>query len=107
MNSVADEIGLDYPGDFHDPDHMVASGQKKTSDYIARLIRTTYLDELKQQSDRNKTEWDESAELILKYYNLNQSYLDKNSNRTDNYVRPRIYEDRDIMRKIGYKEDDR
>lgn len=101
INSLADEIELDYPRDFHDPDHMIASGQKKTSDYIARLIRTSYLDELKPQTDRNRADWDESADLILKYYDLNRRYLEENSGKKDGFVRPRIYEDRDLMRKIG------
>lgn len=78
LNSQTDEIGLDYTEDFFDTDHLMASGQRKISQYLADILKDRYLDSLKEQSDENRAEWDESADLIEKYYILSDRRLKKN-----------------------------
>ncbi len=80
FNLVADEIGLDPAVDFYDPHHMLASGQEKFSKYLGEYIKENYNIEPREQSEKNRLEWDDSVELIDKYY---QAYRDIRAEHAD------------------------
>ena len=69
-----DEIGLDPAADFTDSDHMNARGQKKITIYLSELIKDKYDIEPKEQTEKNRARWEDSAELIDCYYELFEEY---------------------------------
>lgn len=71
-----DEIGLDPARDFTDSDHMNARGQKKMTIYLSKLVKDKYGIEPKEQTDKNKARWEDSAELIDCYYQLYEEYTE-------------------------------
>ncbi len=71
-----DEIGLDPAADFTDSDHMNARGQKKITIYLSELIKDKYDIEPKEQTEKNRARWEDSAELIDCYYELFEEYTE-------------------------------
>ena len=66
--------GLDYKTDFFDADHLMATGQRKTSRYLGKVVKERYLSDIREQSEENRKEWEESAVLIDRYYRLYDKY---------------------------------
>lgn len=98
LSAAAKEIGLDYRTDFNDEDHMVVTGQIKTTRYLAGIIRDRYITEPKKLSEKNSEEWNDSAELIVKYCRL----YDKYTSSKDPYYNPhfKLIENRRIMKEL-------
>ena len=98
LNSRSDEIGLDIHTDYHDSDHLLASGKIKTTQYLARLIHDKYLNDYKNQSEKNASEWNESVELVEKYYILHDEYLHlgKDNPKTP----PRFFENKKTLQNL-------
>ena len=98
LSAASKEIGLDYRTDFNDEDHLVVPGQIKTTRYLAGIIRDRYVKEPKKLSEKNSEEWEESAELIQKYYRL----YDKYTSGKDPHENPhfKLIENRGIMKEI-------
>lgn len=71
-----DEIGLDPVKDFSDSDHMNARGQKKFSIYISEFLKDKYDLEPREQTEKNKARWEDSAELSDCYYQLFEEYTE-------------------------------
>ena len=69
-----DAIGLDYQKDFFDTHHMVATGQRKLSDYIGKTLKERYGITARTQSEKNLARWEDSAELIVKFYKYYDDY---------------------------------
>lgn len=70
-----EKIGLDTRADFYDTHHMIASGQKKFSQYLGDLMVTNYGITPKKQSEKNKKEWEDSKLVIDKYYTYYNEYM--------------------------------
>ena len=70
-----EEIGLDYNTDFFDKHHLLASGQQKLSDYIGKTIKEKYAITPKRQSEKNKSEWEDSADMIKRFYKCYDDYI--------------------------------
>ena len=66
--------GLDYQKDFFDTHHMVATGQRKLSDYIGKTLKERYGITARTQSEKNLARWEDSAELIVKFYKYYDDY---------------------------------
>ena len=81
-----DEIGLVEVPDFYDAHHMNAPGQKKTSDYLGKLIKEKYNIEPTALSDRQKAEWDESVDYIERFYRYFDEYTKDHA--SDPYKKP-------------------
>ena len=71
-----DEAGLDPVADFSDSDHMNARGQKKFSIYLSKFIKDKYGLEPREQTEKNKARWEDSAELVDCYYQLFEEYTE-------------------------------
>ncbi len=76
-----DAIGLEYQEDFFDTHHMVATGQRKLSDYIGKTVRDRYGITPKPQSDENRATWEDSAELIESFYRCYEEYTQAHSDK--------------------------
>lgn len=75
FTGLGDEIGLDYTKDFYDAHHMLATGQKKFTHYLADILMNDYGLESREQTAENRQQWDESADLIAKYYKVFDEYM--------------------------------
>lgn len=69
-----DKIGLEYYEDFFDTHHMVATGQRKLSSYLGKTIKEKYGIQPRTQTEKNRAKWEDSAELILKFYKCYEDY---------------------------------
>lgn len=76
-----EEIGLDYQTDFFDKHHMIATGQRKLSDYIGKMIRDKYNITPQVQTERNAATWEDSAELIEKFYRCYDEYTSSHADK--------------------------
>ena len=76
FNREIEKIGIAVD-DYYDSDHLNAMGQKKISDYIAKLLVDEYGLERSSLSDKQEKEWNESARYItLAYDYYNNYYVD-------------------------------
>lgn len=69
-----DDIGLDYYDDFFDTHHMVATGQRKLSSYLGKTIRDRYGIQPRTQTAKNLAKWEDSADMILRFYKCYEDY---------------------------------
>ena len=53
---------------------MVATGQRKLSDYIGKTLKERYGITARTQSEKNLARWEDSAELIVKFYKYYDDY---------------------------------
>ena len=101
LSSDIKSEGLDIKKDFFDADHLVAPGQRKISRYLARLVKDKYLDETIEQSEANRQSWDESADLIERFYILYDQYISKHSDDPYEKVYTILLENRQIMDELA------
>lgn len=74
-----DEIGLVYQEDFFDTHHMVATGQRKLSNYIGKTVKEKYGIAPKKQSEKNRKEWEDSVDMIGRFYKCYDEYIKAHS----------------------------
>ena len=74
-------IGLDYHTDFFDKHHLIATGQRKLSDYLGKMIRDKYHISPRTQTEANVATWKDSAELIDKYYKCYEENISRNADK--------------------------
>lgn len=78
MSNIDDEIGLDPKTDWEDGEHLSGRGQRKFTHWLANYLVEKYDLEPTALTEKQKKEWDLSAEYIDAYYVLVEKYLDEN-----------------------------
>ena len=101
LTGKSDEIGLDLEKDFFDEHHLRASGQKKLTHYFADEIIPAYNIKPIAQSDKNRQRWDDSAELINKYYEFYDEYIKEHADKPHKKAKFILAENAETMKRIG------
>lgn len=103
LTNEGEAIGLDYENDFYDEHHLLAPGEKKLSHYMADLIMNRYGLQPKEQTEKNKAGWEDSAELIGRFYDEYDRYTKEHAD--DPYAKAEhlLAENLETMKVIGGK----
>ena len=104
LTDKSEEIGLDLEKDFFDEHHLRAPGEKKLTHYLSDIVMNQYKLEPKIQSDNNKQRWEDSAELIGKFYQLYDDYIAEHADKPYKKAKFLLAENAETMKRIG--EDD-
>lgn len=68
METLADEIGLDYAQDYYNDDHMNLYGQKKFTEFLGNLLVEEYGVNPSAQTQQNRERWETSVDFSQRYY---------------------------------------
>ena len=73
-----DEIGLDPLHDFYDGEHLNAYGAEKFTNYFGKWLVDKYGLTPTELTDKQKAEWDESADYIQRFFKYHDENIQKN-----------------------------
>lgn len=88
-----DQMGLNKIDDFSNSSHMRASGSKKMTDYLGKILTEDYGITPTELSESNKKNWDECTKYMDAFYELYEQEKDKEPNiylQEDNFTLAKI-----------------
>ena len=101
LTDKSEEIGLDLEKDFFDEHHLRAPGEKKLTHYLADIVMNHYKLEPKTQSKENRQRWDDSAELIGRFYAFYDEYIAEHAGKPYKKADFLLAENAETMERIG------
>ena len=96
LDDYCEEADIHKPDDFHNSDHLMMTGQKKFTDFLAKYLTDRYDLQPTQLTEKQEKEWQECCRYMKACFAYFEDYR-KNPTENDEYV---IYEREKNMKDI-------